>query len=92
MTAAFPTVPRPADPSMRTTLVLSVIMHGAAAALWLASSLSDGVTGCRFVAKDWDPSLSPDAAAESAREPAIFLPPARSGPLGRTWKARGKGG
>ena len=63
-----------------------------APALWLASSLSDGVTGCRFVAKDWDPSLSPDAAAESAREPAIFLPPARSGPLGRTWKARGKGG
>ena len=63
-----------------------------APALWLASSLSDGVTGCRFVAKDWNPSLPPDVAAEGAREPAVFLPSAKGGALERTWKVRGKGG
>jgi NAD(P)-dependent dehydrogenase (short-subunit alcohol dehydrogenase family) len=58
-------------------------------ALWLASSLSDGVTGCRFVAKDWDASLPPEKAAEGAREAAAFLPPTGKGKLERTWKVRG---
>lgn len=33
---------------------------------WLMSAQSDGVTGRRFIAKDWDPSLPPAAAAAKA--------------------------
>lgn len=40
--------------------------------IWLASDNSDGVTGCRFVGKKWDASLSPDAAAQAAREEPVF--------------------
>lgn len=36
---------------------------------WLASPESDGVTDCRFVARDWDASLP---AAEKARAPAAW--------------------
>jgi NAD(P)-dependent dehydrogenase (short-subunit alcohol dehydrogenase family) len=38
---------------------------------WLASPLSDGVTGARFVGKLWDASLPPAAAAEKAREAPV---------------------
>jgi 3-oxoacyl-[acyl-carrier protein] reductase len=34
--------------------------------LWLASSASDGVTGRRFVARDWDPDPAPGEAALQA--------------------------
>lgn len=34
--------------------------------LWLASTASDGFTGGRLVARDWDPDLDPDAAAMRA--------------------------
>ena len=44
----------------------------AAPLLWLASTDSDGVTGCRFVANRWDGSLQGKHAADRAREP-IFL-------------------
>ena len=45
--------------------------------LWLASDLSDGVTGARFVGKHWDGSLPPNEAAAKAREaPVIVQPPA----------------
>ncbi|MDF1591585.1 MAG: SDR family NAD(P)-dependent oxidoreductase [Desulfobacterales bacterium] len=40
--------------------------------IWLASELSDGVNGCRFVAKKWDASLPPARAAEAAREEPVF--------------------
>ena len=40
--------------------------------IWLASELSDSVSGCRFVAKKWDTSLPPDKAAEAAREEPVF--------------------
>lgn len=40
--------------------------------IWLASAHSDGVTGCRFVARNWDPSLPPTAAAAAAREEPVF--------------------
>lgn len=40
--------------------------------LWLASTASDGVTGCRFIAKDWDTSLAPDLAATRCRTPAAW--------------------
>ncbi len=54
--------------------------------LWLASELSDGITGCRYMANLWDQSLAPHDAAEGAREPAIFLPPTRRQLLEKTWK------
>src|SRR5215470_2618849 len=42
--------------------------------VWLASPLSDGITGARFVGKLWDESLPPDEAAAKAREPSVLLP------------------
>jgi NAD(P)-dependent dehydrogenase (short-subunit alcohol dehydrogenase family) len=42
--------------------------------LWLASRLSDGVTGARFVGKSWDDTLPPSDAAAKAREPSVLLP------------------
>jgi 3-oxoacyl-[acyl-carrier protein] reductase len=42
--------------------------------LWLASPLSDGVTGARFVGKLWDDALSPADAAKKALEPSVLLP------------------
>jgi 3-oxoacyl-[acyl-carrier protein] reductase len=42
--------------------------------LWLASRLSDGVTGTRFVGKLWDDALSPGEAAAKAREAPVLLP------------------
>jgi NAD(P)-dependent dehydrogenase (short-subunit alcohol dehydrogenase family) len=44
--------------------------------LWLASRMSDGVTGARFVGKLWDDTLPPDEAAAKAREPSVLLPAA----------------
>lgn len=34
--------------------------------VWLLSQASDGVTGRRFTAKDWDPALDPSVAARKA--------------------------
>ena len=42
--------------------------------LWLASRLSDGVTGARFVGKLWDDTLPPGDAAAKAREAPVLLP------------------
>jgi 3-oxoacyl-[acyl-carrier protein] reductase len=42
--------------------------------VWLASTLSSGVTGARFVGKLWDESLPPNDAAAKAREPSVLLP------------------
>ena len=39
---------------------------------WLASNASDEVTDCRFVGRDWDTSLAPNAAALRARAPAAW--------------------
>ena len=44
--------------------------------LWLASRLSDGVTGSRFVGKLWDEALPPGEAAQKAREASVLLPAA----------------
>jgi 3-oxoacyl-[acyl-carrier protein] reductase len=57
--------------------------------IWLASTASDGVTGCRYVADRWDSSLAPDDAAEGCREPAIFPPPTRPSKLTKTWTPSG---
>jgi hypothetical protein len=40
--------------------------------VWLASSQSDGITGSRFVARDWDLSLPPAEAAARVRAPAAW--------------------
>jgi NAD(P)-dependent dehydrogenase (short-subunit alcohol dehydrogenase family) len=44
--------------------------------IWLASRLSDGVTGARFVGKLWDNTLPPADAAAKAREPSVLRPAA----------------
>jgi 3-oxoacyl-[acyl-carrier protein] reductase len=43
--------------------------------VWLASALSDGVTGARFVGKLWDENLPPNEAAAQAREASVLLAP-----------------
>ena len=40
--------------------------------LWLASTLSDGITGARFVGRLWDGHLPPSEAAMKAREPPVL--------------------
>jgi 3-oxoacyl-[acyl-carrier protein] reductase len=45
------------------------------AIVWLASDLSDGKTGGRYVGKNWDGSLRPSEAAERALEAAVLRPP-----------------
>jgi len=54
-------------------------------ALWLASSASDGITGCRYIAKHWDAALPPPEAAEACRERAVFPTPERETPLAKAW-------
>lgn len=42
--------------------------------LWLCADQSDGHTGGRYVAAEWDPGLPTDEAAAAARQPAHDLP------------------
>jgi 3-oxoacyl-[acyl-carrier protein] reductase len=42
--------------------------------LWLASNLSDGVTGARFNGRLWDASLAVNAAAARAWEAPVIMP------------------
>lgn len=42
--------------------------------VWLASPLSDGITGARFVGTLWDERLPPNDAAAKAREASVLLP------------------
>jgi 3-oxoacyl-[acyl-carrier protein] reductase len=42
--------------------------------LWLASDASNAITGGRFVARDWDPDLTPEQASIRARAPSIDWP------------------
>ena len=39
---------------------------------WLASPASDGITGSRFIARDWDAALPPAEAAARVRAPAAW--------------------
>jgi NAD(P)-dependent dehydrogenase (short-subunit alcohol dehydrogenase family) len=41
-------------------------------AAWLASPQSDGISACRFIARDWDASLPPAEAAARVRAPAAW--------------------
>lgn len=58
--------------------------------LWLASSASDGVTGCRYTGNRWDARLSPGDAAEACREPQIFPVPERETRLTLAWRPTGQ--
>ena len=40
--------------------------------VWLASPQSDGITGSRFIARDWDRNLPPSQAAARVRTPAAW--------------------
>ena len=62
----------------------------AAPAVWLASDLSADITGCRYIAKNWNPALPPEEAAEGARDVAIFVPPQSRDLLTRTWQPPGR--
>src|SRR6266849_8141445 len=44
----------------------------AAPVVWLASSQSDGISACRFIARDWDVRLPAAEAAARARAPAAW--------------------
>ncbi len=39
---------------------------------WLASEASDGVTGMRFIGRDWDPDLPDEEAVKNAMAPAAW--------------------
>jgi 3-oxoacyl-[acyl-carrier protein] reductase len=54
----------------RTKLIQPEVMR--APIQWLMSRQSDGVTGKRFIAKDWDARLDADAAAALAINPAAW--------------------
>jgi NAD(P)-dependent dehydrogenase (short-subunit alcohol dehydrogenase family) len=40
--------------------------------VWLASPQSDGITACRFIARDWNRNLPPAEAAARVRQPAAW--------------------
>jgi NAD(P)-dependent dehydrogenase (short-subunit alcohol dehydrogenase family) len=40
--------------------------------VWLASPQSDGISACRFIARDWDSNLPPAEAAARLRAPAAW--------------------
>ena len=44
----------------------------AAPIVWLASPQSDGISACRFIARDWDRSLPPAEAGARLRAPAAW--------------------
>ncbi len=47
---------------------------------WLASDASDGVTGKRFIGRDWDPALPEAEAADAAGAPAAWAALKRNPP------------
>lgn len=65
-TAMIPAVSRPD----RSTLVKPSVM--AAPIVWLASKDSDGITGRRFIGKDWDPNAPISEAIEKSGSPAAW--------------------
>jgi NAD(P)-dependent dehydrogenase (short-subunit alcohol dehydrogenase family) len=61
-------------PSRPATVLLPIDIM-VPALVWLASDLSDGETGGRYVGKLWDATITPLEAARRAREPSIFRAP-----------------
>ena len=60
----------PASSPDRDAMIQPAVM--AAPIRWLLDRASDGVTGRRFLAVRWDPSLAPEDAAEAASAPAAW--------------------
>jgi NAD(P)-dependent dehydrogenase (short-subunit alcohol dehydrogenase family) len=65
-TVGFFPLDQPRPPHMLQPEVMAVPV------VWLASPQSDGVTGSRFVARDWDTRLDSASAAEKCRAPAAW--------------------
>jgi 3-oxoacyl-[acyl-carrier protein] reductase len=59
-----------ADVPERAGLIKPEVM--VAPVRWLMSHASDGVTGWRFIANDWDPALDPQEAAKKAGRPGAW--------------------
>jgi NAD(P)-dependent dehydrogenase (short-subunit alcohol dehydrogenase family) len=55
----------------RPAVLLDPAIMGAPV-VWLASPQSDGISACRFIARDWDQSLPPAEAAARVRAPAAW--------------------
>jgi len=55
----------------RPAVLLDPAIMGAPV-VWLASPQSDGISACRFIARDWDQSLPPAEAAARVRVPAAW--------------------
>ncbi len=53
--------------------------------VWLASELSDGHTGGRYVGNRWDNSLAPDKAAAGALEAPVYRVPQGAEQASRAW-------
>ena len=64
-------------------LVSPTVMR--APAVWLASDLSDGHTGGRYVGNRWDEKLAPNAAAKGALEAPVYRTPQGSQQASREW-------
>lgn len=62
------------DPDRPPTRGLLPVTIMNATVVWLASALSDGHTGGRYVGKLWDSSLPPEEAAKRALEKPVFRP------------------
>lgn len=58
------------SPYDRTKLTRPEVM--VAPICWLASEASDGVSGMRFIGRDWDPSLPDEEAARNSMSPAAW--------------------
>jgi len=67
--ANTPMVPVEVAPD-RDKLVQPEVMR--APIQWLMSRQSDGVTGKRFIGKEWDPRLDPNEAAQKVGKPAAW--------------------
>ena len=65
------------------TLVDPAVMR--APIVWLASELSDGHTGERYVANRWDEALPPDEAAKGALEAPVYRRPEGAERASREW-------
>jgi NAD(P)-dependent dehydrogenase (short-subunit alcohol dehydrogenase family) len=63
---------RSGRPLLQTSVMIAPL-------LWLVSPASDDVTAARFVGKNWNPDLPPEAAARAAREAPVLLPPPPDG-------------
>ena len=50
---------------------------------WLASDASDGVTGMRFIGRDWDPDLPDEEAVKNAMAPAAWPDLANAASVGQ---------